>query len=55
VIEVVVELSNGEARVARRKRAVRPANAKRSDVNKILQAAAKNAEVLLEMWGQTHG
>jgi hypothetical protein len=54
-IEAVIEIADGEARLSGRKRAVRPANAKRSDLNKILQAAADNADILLAMWEQIHG
>lgn len=54
-IDVVVEMMQGEARVATRKRPMRPTNAKRSDGNKILQAAANNADISLAIWEQVHG
>jgi hypothetical protein len=35
--------------------AIRPANAKRSDVKKILNAAALHFEELAGLWEETHG
>ncbi len=54
--EAVVDLRNdGNVALARRKDAVRPANAKSSDVKKILSAAAENFEALVKLWEGTHG
>jgi hypothetical protein len=53
--EVIVELMDGRAIVARRRKAICPHNAKRSDVKKILQTAPDNAELLISLWELTHG
>jgi hypothetical protein len=53
--EVLVELTNNEIRIASRKDAIRPPNAKRSDVKKIMQAAAMHGEELVALWEQVHG
>jgi hypothetical protein len=54
-VVVIIEFRNGRAVVAHRRNPIRPANAKRSDVKKILQAAADNAELLIALWESTHG
>ena len=41
--------------LADRVNAVRPANAKRSDVRKILRAARKHFDELVALWEETHG
>jgi hypothetical protein len=41
--------------LAERDDAVRPANAKRSDVKKILMGAALHFEELVGLWEETHG
>jgi hypothetical protein len=49
--EAIVDLRfDGTVALARRERAVRPANAKRSDVKKILRAAAKHFDELAALW-----
>jgi hypothetical protein len=48
-------LKDGFVALAARKDAVRPANAKRSDVKKILEAAAAHHEELVELWEEIHG
>jgi hypothetical protein len=53
-IEVIVELVNHQAVLSNRKKAIIPENAKRSEVNKILKAAAENADLLLALWETTH-
>ena len=55
-ISVVVELLAG-GRVAKsaRRDAVRPPNAKRSDVRRILDAAAAHVAELNELWEAMHG
>jgi len=51
--EAIVELQRTVA-LARRGDAVRPANAKRSDVKKILRAAAEHFEELAALWEAIH-
>jgi len=54
--EVIVDLrSDGNVALADRKDAIRPPNAKRSDVKKILNAAAQNFEQLVVLWEGIHG
>ncbi len=53
---VIVELlAGGMVRKADRWDAVVPANAKRSDIRHILDAAAKHSASLLELWEKMHG
>ena len=54
--EIIVDLlSDGNIALAYRKDAIRPANAKRSDVRKILDGAALHFEELANLWEQIHG
>jgi hypothetical protein len=54
--EIVVDLLlDGNIALADRNDAVRPANAKRSDVRPILQIAAENFELLAALWESIHG
>ena len=54
--EVIVDLlENGDVDLAMRKDAVRPANARRSDVRKILGLAAEYFEELVALWEKVHG
>jgi hypothetical protein len=46
---------DGAVALAERDDAVRPANAKRSDVKKILKAASLHFEELSELWQAMHG
>jgi hypothetical protein len=49
--EAIVDLRrDGNVALAKRSDAVRPANAKRSDVKKILKAAMENFEELTALW-----
>jgi hypothetical protein len=49
--EAIVDLRpDGNVALARRDDAIRPANAKRSDVKKILRVATKNFEELTALW-----
>jgi hypothetical protein len=49
--EAIIDLrADGNVALAERDDAVRPANAKRSDVRKILNAAAENFEELVDLW-----
>ena len=53
---MVVELrEDGNVDVGDRVDAVRPADAKRSDVRRILKSAATHFEQLLELWEKMHG
>jgi len=53
--EVIVELRfAGTVALAKRNDAVRPANAKRSDVKKILRAAAVHFDELAALWASIH-
>jgi len=54
-IEVIVDLlADGTVRLTRRKDAVQPGNAKRSDVRKILNAAAEHFEAIADAWEEMH-
>jgi hypothetical protein len=54
--EALVDLQlDGSVALAERNDAVRPANAKRSDVKKILNVAALHFEELVELWEGIHG
>ena len=54
-VQVLVEMVDGTVKLARRPKAIRPKNAKQSDVNHILGTATRHAEDLLELWRVTHG
>ena len=54
--EAIVDLRlEGTVALAERNDAVRPANAKRSDVKKILNAATLHFEKLAGLWEEIHG
>ena len=54
--EAIVDLRRSRTvALAKRADAVRPANAKRSDVKKVLRAAAKHFDDLAELWESIHG
>jgi len=54
--EAIVDLRlDGTIALAKRNDAIRPANAKRSDVSKILGAAALHFEELVQLWEEIHG
>jgi hypothetical protein len=54
--EVIVDLYDGnKVALARRKNAIRPPNAKKSNVKKILVSAANNVEALVALWEMNHG
>lgn len=54
--EVIVDLrTDGNVALATRKDAIRPSNAKSSDVRGILTAAARNFERLVALWEGIHG
>jgi hypothetical protein len=54
--EVIVDLlASGNVALAKRGDAIRPFNAKRSDVKKILVSAAENFEALVALWEGIHG
>ncbi|MGB9235567.1 MAG: DUF4160 domain-containing protein [Terriglobales bacterium] len=54
-MQVIVDLrTDGTVGLADRDDAIRPANAKRSDVRKILQVAADHFEELAELWEAIH-
>ena len=54
--EAIVDLRlEGTVALAERNDAVRPANAKRSDVKRILNAAALHFEELAGLWEEIHG
>ena len=54
--EAIVDLrANRTVALANRADAVRPANAKRSDVKKILWAAAERFDELAALWEALHG
>ena len=54
--EVIVDLRvDGTVALANRDDAIRPANAKRSDVKKTLNTAAEHFEELAGLWETIHG
>jgi hypothetical protein len=54
--EAVIDLrEDGTIALAKRRDTIRPANAKRSDVKKILRAAEKHFEELAALWENIHG
>lgn len=54
--QAIVDLrSDGTVALANRDDAIRPANAKRSDVRKILNMAAEHFEELATLWETIHG
>jgi hypothetical protein len=54
--EVIVELRlDGTVALSNRHDAIRPSDAKRSDVKKILNIAALHFEELAELWEKIHG
>jgi hypothetical protein len=54
--EVVIELgTDGNVRLSKRKDAVRPANAKKADVRKLLIGAADHFDELVALWEGVHG
>jgi hypothetical protein len=54
--EVIVDLRlNGTVAISKRNDAIRPSDAKRSDVKKILNVAALHFEELAELWEEIHG
>jgi hypothetical protein len=53
--EVIVDLLlDGNVDLADRKDAIRPANAKKSDIRKILDQAAEHFGELVELWKEMH-
>jgi len=54
-VEVIVELVNGQVRLAHRAKAIRPSNGKQADVNYILNTATEYAAQLMELWRITNG
>ena len=54
--EVIIDLCDDRAvRLADRDDAIRPPNAKRSSVRKILNAAAEHFDELVALWEKMHG
>ncbi len=54
-VEVIVDLlRDGNVALAGRPDAIRPANAKKSDVRKVLLAAAEHFEELAALWEEMH-
>jgi hypothetical protein len=55
-IEVVIDLgSDGNVSLSNRKDAIRPADAKKADVKKLLIKAAEHFDELLKLWEKVHG
>jgi hypothetical protein len=55
-IEVVIDLlPNGKVVKSRRTNSVKPINAKRSDIRRILAVAATHVSDLQKLWERTHG
>ena len=54
-IEVLVELVDGEVRLAQRAKPIIPRNGKRSDVNHVLRTATEHADKLMELWRIING
>lgn len=54
--EVIVDLrADGNIALADRPDAIRPANARRSEVRKILREAAAHFDELVSLWERMHG
>ena len=54
--EVIVDIGvDGNIRLADRPDCIRPGNAKRSDVSKILKSAAEYFDELVSLWEKMHG
>ena len=54
--EIILDLrQDGNIALADRRDAVRPGNAKKSDVRKILISAARHFEALAALWEEIHG
>lgn len=54
--EIIIDLTvNGNVALSNRKGAVRPPNAKRSDVRRILDNAAEHFDELEKLWEKVHG
>jgi hypothetical protein len=54
--EVIVDLRlDGTVAMSNRNDAIRPSDAKRSDVKKILNVAARHFEELAKLWEEIHG
>jgi Domain of unknown function (DUF4160) len=54
--EVIVDLgADGNVTIANRPDRVRPGNAKRSDVRRILKSAAEHFDELVSLWERMHG
>ena len=55
-VQVIADLlETGTAVLSARKRNIQPANAKASDVRKILELAAENYATLKALWEKQHG
>ena len=54
-VAIVDLMRDGAVGLARRWDAIRPFNAKRSDVRKVLHTAALNFEALVALWEAIHG
>ena len=52
---IVDLLSNGSVTLADRKDAIRPANARRADVRRVLKGAAECFQDLVALWEKSHG
>jgi hypothetical protein len=52
---MIVELSGGKVRLARRKDRVKPRNTKRSDIRHVLETARKHADELMNLWRVARG
>jgi hypothetical protein len=54
--EVVIDLLvDGNVDLASRVDAIRPANARRADVRRVLNVAAEHFEALVALWESIHG
>jgi Domain of unknown function (DUF4160) len=54
-VVIIDLLKTGEVQLAKRKQAIRPGNAKKTDVRKALSMAAQYFEELALLWEGTHG
>ena len=53
--EVVIDLIDGKASISGRDKSVLPRNAKLSDVNRIVRAAGKYTDELMDLWRAARG
>jgi len=52
-MELVIDIdAMGKIRLSQRKDAVRPANAKASDIRRVLEIASRHSDELIDLWNE---